>query len=207
MRFSNWEQGTAEWLAERRGVITGSRVRDAIETLKDGKTPTAKARLYMLDLARERAGGAAPQAYVNAAMRFGTEQEPAARTAYEIERGELVSEVGFFATEDRRFGCSVDGLVGGDGIVEIKTLVSSDTLFKVLVDKDHSEYMHQMDMALWLLGRKWVDLVAWAPDLPKKLHVFRYERDDNRIDGMVEKLIAFDRGVEAEVRRLQAVIG
>ena len=56
------------------------------------------------------------------------------------------------------------GAKRGD-IIEIKTLVSSDTLFTALVDGDHSAYIDQINGAMWLLGRKWCDLILWAPDL------------------------------------------
>ena len=153
MIYHQHEQGTAAWLESRRGVITGSRFKDARDRTAKGAL-TAKATLYAQDVARERCGGNAAGVFVNAAMRFGTEQEPLARQAYEARSGNLVEEAGFITTDDARFGVSVDGLVDDDGIIEIKTLVSSDTLFTALVDGDHSAYIDQINGALWLLGRK-----------------------------------------------------
>ena len=180
-------QGSAEWLAARHAVITGSRFKDARDykalTAKDekaGKTrgaPSEKLTGYAMDVARELVGGTVPSVYANAAMRTGTEEEPHARLEYEAETGNIVTEAGFITTDDRRFGVSVDGMVGDDGLIEIKTMVSSKTLFRAVVDADHSDYIDQCNGAMWLLGRSWIDLVLWAPDLAetghKGLHIVR----------------------------------
>lgn len=200
-------QGTDEWLAARRGRITGSQFKVARDRLKNGEY-TSKAKLYAMDTARERIGGKAADVYVNAAMRFGTEQEPLARVAYEDATGNLVEEVGFAYTEDGKFGVSVDGLVNDDGMVEIKTMVSSDTLFKAVVEADHSEYIDQINGAMWLLARKWCDLILWAPDLPeRKMTVVRINRDDNAIDALVQDLVKFERMVCEYEAKLRKTIG
>jgi hypothetical protein len=239
MKFSAHEQGTDEWLAERRGVITASRFKDALSTtgglteqqriyvdaILAGKSaeyamdvagykkkPTSDdvarairgervgrrsdvATLYAKDLARERCGGVAFDRYVTAQMRYGTEQEPEAKMAYELERGVLVREVGFFKTDDGKFGVSVDGLVDDDGAIEIKVLASSDKLFELLVHKDYGSFIHQISAPHWLLGRKWTDLVMWTPDLKKKMHVIRFNRDEAFIEEMESGLVEFDRVV------------
>lgn len=187
-------QGSEEWLLARRAVITGSRFRDARDCLKSGK-PSDKQLGYARDVARERVGGMVPATYANAAMRTGTEQEPIAKLNYEEETGLLVHSAGFITTDDARFGVSVDGLVGDDGVIEIKTMVSSNTLFKAIVEEDHSDYIDQCNGAMWLLGRKWTDLVLWAPDLAsagrKGLHIIRIERDDDEIEKLEADLMKF----------------
>jgi len=205
MKFSNWQQGSPEWLAERRGLCTASRFRDALDVTAKG-LPSAKSRLYAQDLARERCGGTVFGPYVNAQMRYGTEQESLARMAYEVERGVLVSEVGFFKDDDECFGISTDGLVEDDGALEIKTVASSDVLFTVLVDKDYSSFEHQIRGNHWLLARQWVDLVLWTPDLPKKMHVVRFERDEAAIEAMEAKLVLFSREVALLAARLQGAM-
>lgn len=101
--FSNHQQGTPEWISERRGIVTGSRFKDARDKLKGGQ-PSKACLAYAMDIARERAGGAAPSKFQNSAMRIGTEEEPRARMAYERRTGNLVNEVGFFYTDDHLFG-------------------------------------------------------------------------------------------------------
>lgn len=198
-------QGSEEWLAARRGVITASRFKDCRDRLKNGAASKA-CLAYAMDLARERVGGTAPAKFQNAAMRTGTEQEPVARGMYEVKTGNLVEEVGFITTDDRRFGVSVDGLIDDDGILEIKTLVSSDTLFTALVAEEVGEYIDQCNGAMWLLGRKWVDLCLWVPDL-NLLDIRRIERNDDKINALEADLWTFAQMVdeyEAALRRKAA---
>ncbi len=192
-------QGSDGWLAARVGVITGSCFCKARSRTAKG-LPTREQITYGREIARERVTGASmPGPYETAAMRFGKEQEPVARRAYEIVTGEFVTEAGFITTDDRRFGISVDGLVGTDGGVEIKTLVSTDTVFNVLVDGDISAYVDQCNGAMWLLGRRWWDLVLWAPDLApigRELTVIRIERSDDAINELEAELLTFLRVVD-----------
>lgn len=187
------EQGTPEWHAMRKGRVTGSRFKDARDRLKNGN-PSGKCSLYAMDVARERCGGKAGDKFQNSAMRFGTEQEPLARQAYEKATCNVVFEVGFITDDSGFFGLSPDGLIDDDGVLEIKTMVSSDTLFTALVDGDISEYIDQINGYLWMLDRKWVDLVLWAPDLADlglAMKIIRIERDEVAIQALEADLIKF----------------
>lgn len=200
-------QGSQEWLDARKGCITGSRFKDAREKLKGG-APSKAAMLYAMDLARERCGGSAPSKFQNAAMRTGTEQEPLARMAYEAHTGNLVEEVGFFTTDDGLFGLSPDGLIGDYGVLEIKTMVSSDTLFTAVAEGDLSAYMDQCLGYLWLLGRQWVDLVLWTPDLQPlglDLVIHRIDRNEDAIDALEVDLMHFAGLVKQYEDKLRAV--
>lgn len=187
------EQGTPEWFAMRKGRITGSKFKDARDRLKNGN-PSSKCALYAADVARERCGGKAGEVFQNAAMRFGSEQEPLARAAYEQATGNVVFEVGFITDTEGYFGISPDGLIDDDGVLEIKTMVSSDTLFTALVDGDISAYIDQCTGYHWMLGRQWVDLVLWAPDLAHlglAMKIIRIERDQSAIDALEADLLKF----------------
>lgn len=169
-----------------------------VEALAGGCTsaPSATAISYAKDLARERCGGLTLPAHQTLAMRIGSEQEDAARDAYEVETGQMVTQCGFFCTEDREFGVSPDGLVGDDGLIEIKTMVSSETLFRCVVDGISADYIDQINGELWLLNRKWCDLVLWAPDLTRigrALTVRRIHRNEEAIDELVRDLMNFSR--------------
>ena len=195
IKFNTAPQGSDAWIAVRRGLITGSKFKDARDKLKSGK-PSQKATLYARNVARERFGGKAESVFQNAAMRMGTEQEPFARQAYETTTGYLVQEAGFAYTDCGFFGLSVDGLVGDDGVIEIKTMVGSDNLFNTVIDEDYSEYMDQCLGYLLFLDREWVDLILWTPDLEEKglgLVIHRINRADNllRIEELSKDLDAF----------------
>ncbi len=207
--FSDAPQGSDEWLAARKGRITGSKFSTAREKLKSG-TLSSKANLYAEDIARERLGGKAESVYVNKAMNFGTEQEPFARAAYETTTGNIVQEVGFAASDCGMYGLSPDGLVGDDGVIEIKTMVSSDTLFTAVVEGDLSKYMDQVNGYLLFLDRKWVDVVLWTPDLEETglgLVIKRVHRDEKALAELrtdLDSFAAIVRKYESQLRRLAA---
>lgn len=194
MPWLQLDQGSDEWLTARRGKITGSRFKDARDKLKGGQ-PSKACLGYAMDVARERIGGSAPSKFQNAAMRTGTEQEPFARAMYEARTGHMVDEAGFYLSDDAVFGLSPDGLVNDDGVIEIKTMVGSDTLFTAVADGDLSAYMDQCLGYLWLLGRQWVDLVLWAPDLDLMV-VHRVHRNEDAIEKLESDLMAFARMVK-----------
>lgn len=198
------EQGSQAWLDARKGCITGSRFKDCRDKLKSG-LPSKACIAYAMDTARERVGGSAPAKFQNAAMRTGTEQEPIARAAYERKTGNLVEEVGFFTTEDGLFGLSPDGLIDDDGVLEIKTMVSSDTLFTAMVDGDISQYIDQCLGYLLFLSRQWVDLVLWVPDLGF-MKIIRIERDEDAIEALETDLMEFARSVTSYESKLREVI-
>lgn len=197
-------QGSEEWLAARKGRITGSRFKDCRDKLKNGQ-PSKACIAYALDTARERIGGNAPAKFQNAAMRTGTEQEPIARAQYEARTGHLVEEVGFFTTEDGLFGLSPDGLIDDDGVLEIKCMVSSDTLFTAVADGDISEYIDQCNGYLWLLGRQWVDLVLWVPDL-NHMTIRRITREEDAIEALEADLMAFAQMVKTYETKLRTAL-
>ena len=179
--FDSAPQGSDAWLAVRRGRITGSMFKVARDKLKSGK-PSAKATLYARNVARERFGGKCETAFVTKSMNFGTEQEPFAISAYESVTGYLTQEAGFAATDCGMFGLSVDRLVDDDGVVEVKTMVGSDNLFDTVIEEDYSEYLDQCLGYLLFLGREWVDLVLWAPDLEEQglgIVIHRINRTDH----------------------------
>ena len=194
MPWLQLDQGSEEWLTARRGKITGSRFKDARDKLKGGQ-PSKACLGYAMDIARERIGGSASLKFQNAAMRTGTEQEPFARAMYEARTGHMVDEAGFYLSDDAVFGLSPDGLIDDDGVLEIKTMVSSDTLFTAVADGDVSAYIDQCLGYLWLLGRKWVDLVLWCPDL-NHMVIKRITRDEDAIEKLESDLMAFARMVK-----------
>lgn len=197
-------QGSEPWLALRaRGFITGSKAKDARAKKASGE-PKSEFWTYAYDTARQREGGVPLAPGQNTAMRMGQEQEPIARMKYEARTGEMVEEVGFAYTTDGKFGCSVDGLVGSDGAVEIKTMVGSTTLFDALIGGDISDYRDQCLFAMWLLRLQWVDVVLWAPDLDI-LRVIRVNRDEAEIEKFEADMLAFDRMVESLRGKLRSI--
>ena len=212
MIFHNHEQGSESWLQCRAGVITASKFKDARDRLKPTKDekigkPSAKCTAYAAQVAVECiAGRPIDKLFQNWQMREGQEQETPARCAYEAATGHMVEEVGFITTDDNRFGYSPDGLIGDDGLVEIKTILSGDVTIKVCGAGDLSAYMDQCLGGLWLTGRKWIDLVIWCPALEpigKHLTIHHITRDEERIGALESDLLAFLAMVDDNERLLR----
>lgn len=194
MIHHDYPQGSDEWLQCRSGVITASRFKDARDTLKSG-APSAKCTGYAAQVALERiAGRPVDKTFQNWQMREGQEQEGFARMAYEASTGLIVDEVGFVTTDDSLFGYSADGVIGDDGLLEIKTILSGEVALTVCGRRDLSGYMDQCLGGMWLTGRKWIDLVIWCPALEpinKHYTVHRLTRDENAIESLENDLMKF----------------
>ena len=212
MHYITAPQGSEDWLQARVGKITASRYKDARDRLKPAKgetlgKPSAKCCAYAAQVAVERiAGRPIDKVFQNWQMREGQEQEPHARNAYDVESGNVVQEVGAIVTDDDLFLYSPDGLIGDDGLLEIKTLLSADVILRVIGDGDLSEYMDQCMGGLWLTGRKWIDLVLWAPapePIGRALTIKRIERDENAIEALEADLVEFARMVKAAEAKLR----
>lgn len=203
--LTSFEQGSPEWKQARAGKVTASRAKDARDRLKSGAA-SGKQIAYACQVALERVSHQPADAmFENWQMREGHVQEPIARAAYERRTGNLVDEVGAIATDDDLFLYSPDGLIDGDGLLEVKTLFSPERIMTIVGNGDVSDFIDQCMFGLWLTGRKWIDLVVWVPAL-EHLSVKRIARDDDYIEAMEADLIAFAKLVTQYENTLRAAI-
>jgi hypothetical protein len=168
------------------------------------------AQSYAAQVAVERIAGEPidPDPFVTWQMREGQAREPHARAAYDIHTGNIVTEVGAISTDCGSFLYSPDGLVGKDGKVEVKCLFSAKVILQVLGQGDISEYVDQCRFGQWVTGRKWTDLVLWAPALAnvgRDLTIIRVERDDNEIARMEQDLMDFAQLVQKNEHLLRGI--
>lgn len=202
------EQGSPEWLEARLGKVTASRVADVMAKTKTGYS--ASRANYAAELVAERLTGAAADRFTNAAMQWGTDNEAAARAAYEFVADCDVASVGFVPHQDiADTGASPDGLVGTDGLVEIKcpnTATHIETLLGGGIDK---KYAMQMQWQMACTGRAWCDFVSYDPRLPERmqLHVERVPRDAALIAEMEKEVASFLAEVSQTVAALEAKYG
>lgn len=198
------EQRTEEWFAARLGKVTASRIKDVMA----GKT-TAARRNYMAQLVVERMTGKAPESFTNAAMQWGTDQEPFARAAYEARNGVLVDETGLVDHPVIPMaGASPDGLVGADGLVEIKCPNTATHLDTLLTKTPDADYIGQMQWQMACTNRKWCDFVSFDPRMPEGLQicVIRVNRDDKKIGEMEKEVIKFLSEVDKKISKLKELI-
>ena len=198
-------QGSEEWLRARIGKATASRVRDITATTKSGGW-TAGRENYMAELVTERLTGEPAPKFVSAAMANGTECEPEARAAYSFQADVDVEEVGFIDHPTIAMcGASPDGLVGADGMVEIKCPTTATHLKTLLTGKIAVEYVDQMQMQMAVCGRRWVDFVSYDKRLPEPMRLFvhRMPRDDKLIASIELQVTQFLIDLDATVDLLR----
>lgn len=197
------EQKTDEWYKARLGKVTASRV-SAVLAKRDSATRAD----YLTDLVLERLTGNQQEFYQNEAMQWGTDTEPQARMAYEAFKCVLVDEMGFIDHHSiQYFGCSPDGLVGEDGLVEIKCPNSKTHISTLMSGKAPTKYIPQMQTQMAVMNRQWCDFVSFDPRLPEDLQLFviRVNRDDEYIAKLEEEVTAFLEEVELTVVKLKGL--
>jgi putative phage-type endonuclease len=207
------DQGTEAWFEDRLGRVTASRLADVLAKTKTGYS--ASRNNYMTQLVLERVTGTRAEFYSNAAMIHGVEQEPFARAAYEAHTGQMVEEVGFIPHPTiEAAGASPDGLVGDDGMVEIKCPSSSTALECWLTRSQggnpvDSKYYAQMQFQMRCADRSWCDYVVFDPRMPAKAQLFivRVERNDDWLKIAEEEVTSFLAEVDAKVTALKSIIG
>lgn len=199
------EQRTEEWFAARLGKVTASRVADVIAKTKSGYSTTRSN--YMAELVCERLTGKKGDSYSNSAMVWGTNTEPMARAAYEARTGDLVEEVGFVPhAAIRQSGCSPDGLVGADGLIEIKCPMTNQHIDTLLSGEVPSKYVTQMQWQMACTGRKWCDFVSFDPRLPENMQLFtkRVMQDHMMITELEREVEKFLFELDQKITRLKA---
>lgn len=199
-------QGTPEWKQLRAGKATGSRIADIIAKTKSGYSASRKN--YLAQLVNERFG-VFKEGFTNAAMEHGTDTEPLAREYYELETGALVEQVAFVDHPTIAMsGASPDGLVGSDGLLEIKS-PNSATHFEYLIENVVPEqYKPQMAWQMACTGRKWCDFVSYDPRVPEALQYFqiRYVPEDGYIQMLESEVIKFLDEVDARYQELKLIM-
>ena len=200
------EQGSPEWFAARCGRVTASRVADVIAKTKSG--PSALRTNYLAELVAERLTGNVAPSFTNDAMRWGTEQEPVARQAYEFREEVEVQQVGFVIHPTiEQSGASPDGLVMSSGLVEIKCPNTATHIDTLLSQSIPAMYVTQMQWQMACTGRAWCDFVSFDPRMPADMQLFvrRLQRDQDLIIDLEREVSAFLSELDDKVSRLIAM--
>lgn len=173
VRLHDAEQGSDEWHALRCGVLTASQVKDIVTpTLK--LSSNDKTRALANKIAIQRISGVAEESFTNEKMLRGHIDEVVARDLYS-EKYDQVTEVGFITNDQLpNFGYSPDGLVGADGLIEIKSRDPHLHLATIVAHQAGEgipkEYMAQIQSGLLISGRKWCDFISFSHGLPMLRH-------------------------------------
>lgn len=187
-----FDQKSPEWFAARLGRVTASRVADVMAATKSG--PSASRANYMMELLCQRLTGKSEDGFSSQAMQRGTDLEPIARSAYEVETEVMVLETGLILHPSGiAFGASPDGLVGDDGLVEIKCPNTKAHVEFLRTGKPDGKYLWQMAAQMECAERSWCDFVSFDDRLPEALQYrrVRIERDDMKIVDMMAGIKSF----------------
>jgi putative phage-type endonuclease len=163
----------------------------------------------MAQLVVERMTNTQAASFANASMQWGTDQEPFARAAYEIQQNVLVDEVGFIPHPTIEMaGASPDGFVNSDGMVEIKAPQTNTHIDTLLTQTVPGKYITQMQFQMACTGRQWCDFVSFDPRMPAKAQLFvkRVQRDDAFINEMESEIKKFLAEVSVKVEQLNKLI-
>ena len=202
MKIINCIQGGDEWKSIRCGKITMSRAKDVMAK-GVGSAPSKTRQSYLYELASEIITGQAADSFTNAAMQHGTLYEPLARIEYEEREGLPVQQVGFVEVNER-LGCSPDGLVGENGLLEIKCPKTSTQIQYVLDGEFPSEYKAQVQGQLWVCEREWCDFVSFDPRIegPSQYFKIRVNRDEEYIEKLKNGVDLFITDLNKILERL-----
>lgn len=201
-------QGSPEWFAQRCGKATASRISDIVAKTKSGYS-TSRAN-YMAQLVVERMTNQVAESYTNAAMEWGTTNEPFARAAYEAKTGVLVDEVGAIDHPTIAMSAaSPDGLIGGDMCLEIKCPGTAQHISTLLGEEIAKKYYDQMQWQMACTGRSLADFVSYDPRMPEGLQLFikLVPRNDKYIAELEGEVIQFLAEVDDKVNKLNALKG
>jgi hypothetical protein len=180
------EQGSRAWLQAKVGIPSASSFHKILtpKTMKLSQSSDG----YAHELLAEQVLGRPLDDATTEFMQRGTLLEKAARDWYSLQRDVDVTRVGFLMSDDRRVGCSPDGLVGEDGGLEIKC-PSAPVHIGFLLGADADKHRCQVQGALWITGRSYWDFVSYNPEMPAAL--LRFERDAKFIAALAAALDQF----------------
>lgn len=200
------DQRTEEWFQARLGKVTASCIAKVMAKLKSGE-PGADRTNYAAQLITERLTGEKPDTFTNSAMQWGIDTEDRARAAYEFKHGVSVVETGFVDHPTIAMsGASPDGLVGDDGLVEIKCPNTATHLATLDGGGIERRYLLQMQWQMACCERAWCDYASFDPrlPLPMQLHVERVNRDDKLIAEIEAEVAAFIKELDTREADLRA---
>jgi len=201
-------QGSDEWLAARCGLLTASEMSLILTpTLKVAQNDKQRAHLY--ELLAQRITNYVEPRYLSDDMLRGHIDEAEALALYE-QHYAPVETAGFITNDEWGFtlGYSPDGLVGTDGLVEVKSRRQKYQVetFCVHVTEQTipADYVLQIQTGLLVTGRKWCDLVSYSAGLP--MARIRAYPDEAMQDAIVKAATSFETALSVAREKYDAAI-
>ena len=196
-------QGSDEWKLARLGFVSASNIADVMAIGRSGEAIGRKK--YKTKLVAERLTMQPLESFTNDAMAWGVQTEPMARIAFETFTNQFVDQTGFWKHSDIEWlGCSPDGLLGQDKLIEIKCPNTTTHLDYIFANEVPGDYYKQIQCQLWVTGRQSCFFVSYDPRLPERNQLFIKEilKDEKLISEMTIEVKAFLSEVEQLMARL-----
>lgn len=199
-------QRSDEWHQARRGIVTASVAGRIVTPSTIKPASNQESRALTAHLAAERVTGWTDPTYVSDDMWRGVEDEPRAIDAYERDRDVTVDLCGFMVRTDWGYpiGYSPDGLVGDDGLIEVKSRRAKEQIRTVIADAVPAENMAQLQCGLLVSGRAWIDYVSYCGGLP--LYVKRVEPDPTWQAALIEAGAGLETAIEDMVAAYRTAV-
>lgn len=200
------EQRTEEWFKARLGKVGASMISAVMAKTKAGYSATRDN--YMADLIVQKLTGESPDGFSSAAMQWGTEQESNAKAAYEFMNDVAIEDVGFILhPEIDQAGASPDGLIGPDGLIEIKCPNTATHIKTLLSGKVDRKYVLQMQWQMACSGRDWCEFMSYDPRMPADLSMWtkRVDKDPELIQEITDEVNKFLSEMKGKLTELEAI--
>lgn len=195
-------QGSEEWLALRCGLLTASEMK-LIVTPSLKPAANDKQRAHLFEMVSQRISKFVEPTYIGDDMLRGQDDEIEARQRY-ADAYAPVTECGFVTNDQWGFtlGCSPDGLVGDDGLIEIKSRRQKFQVATICARQMPDDYVMQVQTSLLVTGRAWCDFISYSGGLPMvTLRVFPDERIQAAI---IEAASAFEEAAAQYIATYRA---
>ena len=200
METLTMQQRSAAWFTARLGLVTASKFGEVMAKGR-GDNPSARRQTYLNHVVAERISQELAENYTGSDADRGIAYEDEAIAAYEFQTDATVKRIGM--VKNAIAGASPDGLVGDDGLVEVKAPRHHHYIRMILSEDPAADYRPQIMGQLWLTERAWCDLCLYSPPLP--LFVRRVPRDDDYIADLATEVAAFEADASkacVEARRI-----
>jgi len=199
MKIIDVQQNSPEWFFARLGIPTASNFDKIVDTKGQ---PSKQKTKYMNKLAGEKVSGLQEETYTNGIMQRGIEMEDEARKLYELQADKEVKQVGLCVSEGNIiYGASPDGLIGSDGLLEIKCPLIATHVSYLLENKLPTDYYQQTQGQLLVTGRKWVDFMSYYPGI--KPFIVRVKPDKAFQEALKRELTIFCAELAQVVERIK----
>jgi len=203
--YNDIHQRSEEWYNIRLGRVGGSEssVLSVKGKSESGLGAAAFTLLYekAYELIQEEP---VKENIVTFAMQRGMDLEPEAIYEYEMAKMVKVDQVGYILNSDYKYaGYSPDGLVGEDGLIEVKCPGNSEFMRQIITNEIPKQYFCQMQWGMFISGRKWCDYVVYNPDYHKSpLYIDRVDRIEKTIETLKANYLAFESELDAILERI-----